>query len=982
MIDLDDGPNIYGVPPGADFPVALVSGLVTWGKRRRPEALARVTVFVNSARTRRRLITLFAEGPALLLPRVKLITEIGRDAVLTDIPSPVSSLRRRLELAQMVSKLLEVQSDLAPRAAAFDLAESLRALLDEMQGEGIAFDALHSLDVTDQSGHWARSLSFLKIIQSFLNENEDATLGSEARQRLAVMRMIGAWEKAPPPDPVILAGSTGSRGTTALLMEAVAKRPNGTVLLPGFDFDVPPTVWSSLVGASEAEDHPQFRFARLLERLGLSATDVHPWPESLAPDPARNRLLSLALRPAPVTDQWMNDGPLLGSMQEATKNVTLIEAPSQRSEASSIALILRNASENGRKAALVSPDRVLTRRVTAVLSRWGIVPDDSAGVPLGLTAPGRFLGQIAELMTGPITTAMLLALLKHPLVHTGSERGSHLLNTRELELWARKSGVAFIDETILGRWQSSRQRPDIEPWVAWLSRLLVSVPEPGIQTLADHQKQHFRLANAFASGPGQEGSGDLWEAVAGQTALDTLELLRREAPYGGRISSFEYETLIGSLFSQEEVRDSVSAHPRTMIWGTLEARVQGAELIVLAGLNEGTWPELPAPDPWLNRRMRKEAGLLLPDRKIGLSAHDFQQASAAEKIVLSRTIRDNDAEPVPSRWLNRFTNLLSGLVENGGPEALEEMRQRGKSWIRLAHELEAPLEMTEPAPRPAPVPPRDVRPKELPVTAIQRLIRDPYAIYSRYILGLKPLDPLIPDPGASLRGQILHRILEDYLGQKPEKDERSRFLGIVEDRLENEVPWPLIRQSWYARIERIADWFVSGEADRRKTSVFVAAELKGSLYFPEIDFRLNAIADRIDRMKGGDLVILDYKTGLVPTALEMEHFDKQLLLEALIAESGGFEGLERSPVDHVAHIGLGASMVFRKHQLEDTEEYRFATSTVKAGLVRLIQAMMSKDHGFTARRAARETRFDGDYDHLSRFGEWDMSQAPSRLYVG
>ena len=981
MIDLNDGPSVFAVPPGADFPAALVSGLLQWGKERSPEDLARVTVFVNSARTRRRLISLFAEGSTALLPRVKLITEIGRDAIYHDLPAAVSPLRRRLELSRMIAALLEAQPDVAPRSAVFDLSDSLSTLLDEMQGEGVPFEALLSLDVGDQSGHWARSLNFLKIVQSYLSHNAASAFGSEARQRIAVTRMIGEWETEPPPDPVIIAGSTGSRGTTALLMEAIARLPNGTVLLPGFDFDMPAPVWPMISGEFESEDHPQFRFAKLLRMLGMSPADVSCWPASIAPDPARNKLVSLAMRPAPVTDQWMNEGPSLGSMERATEGITLIEASSQRLEANSIALLLRDAAEAGRVAALVSPNRILTRRVTAMLKRWGIVPDDSAGIPLALTAPGRFLRQIAGIMTGPSTAAQLLALLKHPLTHSGSERGVHLLQTRDFELWVRRQGIAFVDGAVLERWYHTRKSSDAATWAFWLNGLLASIAEPGPRDLQDHVELHAILADGFSSGPGKDGSGDLWKTASGEAAKVSIEQLRHESVHGGEISSFEYETLIESLLSQVEVRDAVVPHSNVMIWGTLEARVQGADLVVLGGLNEGTWPELPAPDPWLNRQMRRQAGLLLPDRNLGLSAHDFQQASAAPKVVFSRAVKEDDAEPVPSRWLNRFTNLLSGLTENGGPEALEAMRARGKGWTRLARTLEMPQEMVAPSPRPAPIPPRDFRPTKLPVTAIQKLIRDPYAIYARYILQLKPIDPLVPDSGTSLRGQTLHKILEKHLRGTPSDDEKSRLMDVASDVLEEEAPWPLVRRSWYARLERVADWFVAGEAERQKTSEFVAAERKGAVFLPEIGFRLTAIADRIDRLENGDLAIIDYKTGSVPTASEMEYFDKQLLLEALIAEAGGFECLEASTVDHVAHIGLGSNPIYRRYELVDTDKHRFALPTVKAGLVRLIHGMMREDHGFTARRAARETRFDGDYDHLSRFGEWDMSQEPARLVV-
>jgi inactivated superfamily I helicase len=153
------------------------------------------------------------------------------------------------------------------------------------------------------------------------------------------------------------------------------------------------------------------------------------------------------------------------------------------------------------------------------------------------------------------------------------------------------------------------------------------------------------------------------------------------------MSAADFADLLGALLARGEVRDRDAPHPDIMIWGTLEARVQGADLVILGGLNEGTWPEAAKPDPWLNRKMRHDAGLLMPDRRIGLSAHDFQQAIAAPEVWLTRAIRSDDAQTVPSRWINRVTNMLSGLPETGGTEALDDMETRGKTWLAWAEEL-------------------------------------------------------------------------------------------------------------------------------------------------------------------------------------------------------------------------------------------------------------------------------------------------------
>ena len=493
------------------------------------------------------------------------------------------------------------------------------------------------------------------------------------------------------------------------------------------------------------------------------------------------------------------------------------------------------------------------------------------------------------------------------------------------------------------------------------------------------------MSEHLAAGSAADGSGGLWDKPAGRKALSVMNGLAREAGAGTLITATEFEALLRALLEGEEVRDPDAPHPDIMIWGTMEARVQGADLVILGGLNEGSWPEPPAPDPWLNRRMRAEAGLLSPERRIGLSAHDYQQAAAAPEVVFTRSVRDADAEPVQSRWLNRLTNLLAGLPETGGPEALAAMRDRGHRWVAWAKSLDKPSKPEPPSVRPAPCPPVAARPRELPVTAIQRLIRDPYAIYARYILRLRQLPPLNPRADAPLRGQIIHKIFDQFISGETEdlsRDPRGQLLATAARVLDTDVPWPMARQLWMQRIARVADWFLEQEALRSERASFLGAEVEGQLFFPEIEFTLTAHADRIDRVGDRGLAVLDYKTGTPPSAQTMEHFDKQLLLEALIAEAGGFKDIPAGPVDHVAYIGLGAKPVYPEHRLSDDDGVHFSPGSIRSGLIRLVQSYDERSRGYAARRAMQKLGFDGDYDHLARFGEWDETVTPIPEDVG
>ena len=962
-------PRIFGLPPGADYGRDLIDGLLGLAGRLAPEEFAKIEIYVNTRRMQRRLFSLFDDGPARLLPRIRLITDLALDPLAADMPLPVAPLRRRLELSVLLSDLLDRQPDLAPRSALFDLSDSLAALMDEMQGEGVTPDAISGLDVTDQSGHWVRALKFVQIVQRYFDVSQEPP-DQEARQRLVIERLVARWATKPPTHPIIVAGSTGSRGATALFMRAVAGLPQGAVVLPGFDFEMPDYVWDRFETALTGEDHPQFRFAKLLRDLDISHRNVAVW-HGQAKGNARNALVSLALRPAPVTDQWQSEGSKLVDLAGATKGLTIVVASSPRAEAEAIALRLRQAVSDGITAALITPDRMLTRQVAAALERWNITPDDSAGQPLPLSPPGRFLRHVADLFGERLTGEALLTLLKHPLTHSGEGgRSTHLLRTRELELQLRRYGPPYPDAESLRSWAARREKidPDCIGWIEWLIAALDGVEATGDRDLSSHVASHLQLANLFAAGPDGIGSGGLWDESAGREARRICDTLALHADAGGQLGTRDYAKLFGAVLDTGDVRDRDKGHPQVLFWGTLEARVQSADLVILGSMNEGSWPEAPKPDPWLNRKMRLDAGLLLPERRIGLAAHDFQQAIAGHEVWITRAQRSDAAETVPSRWINRLTNLLGGLKENDGPALLKKMKDRGDAWLSMAAQISAPKEPSAPALRPSPRPPVAARPKGLSVTQIKTLIRDPYAIYARHILGLNKLDPLTPEPDAPLRGIIVHEILERFVRDGPapnHPDARAKLLQIATEALDEFCPWPAYRVLWFARLERVIDAFLSDDIARRALATPEKFEERGEISLTGIDFELRGIADRIDRCANGDVILYDYKTGTPPSQKEQGRFDLQLLLLAAMTERGAFKGLGKARTEAAVYVGLGSDPKNIEAPLEE-----YPADKVWAEFHDLIGEWLRPQRGYTARLAHMKRGDGGNYDHLSRFGEW------------
>lgn len=977
MFDPSDAPHVFATSTGEDFSDVLVRGLLARMEKMDPFAIGRIKIVVNTRRTGRRLTALLSASGARLLPKIMPVAELALDPG-ADLPQPVTSMRRKLELSQLILKLLDANPDLAPRASAYALAQSLARLIDEMYEEDVSAEALIQQDFGELTAHWQRSLKVLSIITRYFGPEGTAELSPAALLDLQVRNMTRRWAENPPQDPILVVGSTGSRGTTFRLMQEVAKLPQGAIVLPGFDFGQPQPVWEMIL-RDRAEDHPQYRFARLCDVLGTTPKNVRHWlgaPQQTKHD----ALVSLALRPAPVSDQWIVEGPKLGDLVEATEGLSLIEAPSPRREALAIAALARDGVSKGQVTAIVTGNRELTRLITAELHRWGINADDSAGEPLAQSAAGRLLRHSAELLLGPARTEQMLILLKHPLVHAGAGRALHLDWTRDLELRLRREGKPYpeADEllSLIGRkagTEDEGQSAARKAWGAWVAGMLTGHGFNGKRHLSDHLAAHLALAEALSRGSmASEGAEPpLWTGTGGPLAKRILTELQRESGAGGILTSAEYRDLVTDILNGGEVRAEAEAHTGVRFWGTIEARIQGADVLVLAGLNEGSWPVHAAADPWLNRSMRKAVGLTLPERRIGLAAHDFQQAVTAPKVVLTRSVKDAAADTVPSRWLNRMVNLMSGLPETGA-EALRLMRERGKAWLDLAERIDQPPASARkpPAPRPAPAPPLEARPRQLSVTEIKTLIRDPYAIYAKHVLRLRPLDPLRPEPDARAQGTLIHSVMEGFL--KATREDPSRisldlFTQLVESSLLKAVPWPGVRHIWRGRLATNAEWIISEEVERRKYGVPDLIEDKLLWTVPGTGVTLVGKPDRVDRLEDGSYEVLDYKTGSVPSKKDIKHFDRQLMLLALMLE-GGAKGGQPMPVTKMTHVGLGSTPA---NALVKVEEYPL--SEVQAQLVALLSAYLDPAKGFAAHRAREGQRWSGDYDHLARMGEWTPS---------
>lgn len=1050
--------RVFSIPPGAQFLKTLASALCEGRLDEAfrydpsdPLSLANVTIFVPTRRSARVLRSEFVDllgGHSTILPVIRPLGETDDDSGYFDLVAPeemdlslpIGGTARLLELGRLIlawrnqlpKVVLDIHSEsplVAPAspADAIWLARALSELITAVETEERDWEDLKKLRTGEHALWWQLTAEFLSIASAFWPARlEELKRSSPARHQAAILR--GEAQRIAARDhkgPVIVAGSTGSVPAAADLIAAISGLPNGTVVLPGLDLSMPADQWA-MIGEHAVEglpepasrSHPQFGLWRLLPKLGVSRDDVRLLGE--VPDELlfRATAISQALVPAKATDRWNNwretaDPHRLG---QAFAEVSLIEAANEREEAVAIAIALRLALEEpGRnggesQAALITPDRMLARRVTAELARFGVIADDSAGSPLSGTPQGTITQLLLEATLRPGDPLAIVGLLKHPLLRLGLPSGDLSPAVEALEVLALRGGVGDMDISALEpllekqladqlddrhppRWRLSLA-PEAADKARDLARRLSRAVEPlagallrrrpdgrGLTarlTLSDWAARTGQALEAICVGENGNLAG-LWSGEAGERLAGLLaEVIETDGQM--EADGPQWIDIVMALTTGEAVKPRSLSHPRVFIFGTLEARLQSVDTMILGGLNEGSWPGQTVNNPFLSRTMKTDMGLEPPERRIGQLAHDFEMACGTRHLMLSRSLRQGSTPTVASRWLQRLLAL-------GGKSLADDLRRRGQQYRDWASAIDAG-ERQEQTRRPSPKPPAELQPTKYSFSEVGRLRRDPYSIYARRVLQLDPLAPFNQDPGASERGTLYHAIIDHYTreGHKPGSPAaREAMRRITEELFDATQLPPHIDQVWRPRFRQVAraflDWEIERAPDIRKTLTEAAAGWE----LERAGIRVTGIADRIDIKGSGQADLIDYKTGLNPSVSQARALlDPQLALEAAALTAGAFRDVGPLQPSDLIYVRLRPGDRFKPEKVNNEDANATARRQPKSALdlaqesleqlTRFVIALRTGQAGFASRLIPfMQGDFGGEYDHLARVAEWSTA---------
>ncbi|HWC92858.1 MAG TPA: double-strand break repair protein AddB, partial [Pseudolabrys sp.] len=972
------------------------------------------------------------QGEAAILPRIVPLGDIDADELIfaqaaasgdlaqaaLGLPETLSPFERRLLLAVLIVTWANTPAVRGAAgtplvantpAAAMALAADLAQLIDDMTTREVGwdkFDDLVRVERPDLDDYWKLSLRLLQVLRErwpqILHERGAIEPAARRDKLIAAETARLAASDA----PVIAAGSTGSMPATATLLAAIAQHPRGALVLPGLDTALDEPSWQAIAGGDgrlPAFGHAQFAMQALLKRIGVARTQVE---QLVAPKP-QDAFVSEVLRPADSTDQWQAaHANLAGPAAAAVSSITLIEAANAEQEALAVAIVLREAANTaGKTAALVTPDRALAARVLAALERWNVPVDDSGGDSLADTPAGVFARLTAEVALGGLPPVALLALLKHPLLRLGAPADAHLSAVAALERAVLrgprpKAGIAGLAHALstyrAGRAELHRNDPRrlvsegalaaAEGLVQALGEALapLALPAGDNLPLATLAARHRDCVVALAG-----DANKLNAAFAGKDgealALTFDEAIDTQAASQIAVAARDYPEFFHAALAARDLRMRERKGVRIRILGLLEARLQAIDRMVLGGLNEASWPPDVRSDPWLSRPMRLALGLDLPERRVGLAAHDFAQALGAKEVVLTRAAKSAGAPAVASRFLQRMAALA-------GAERWAAARRRGDFYLALAEALDAPSGKPHPVKRPEPSPPLEARPDKLSVTDIENWLRDPYTIYAKHVLDLHPLEAVATPPGAADRGSVIHEAIGKFtrhFAAGLPADPEQELIALGRQSFAHLEDYPEAKAFWWPRFLRIARWFAGWERERRPQLATVHGEIRGELKIPlgARVFTLSARADRIERRGDGAYAILDYKTGAPPTEPQVRTgLAPQLTLEAAILRGGGFadKGIAPGSVVEISYVRLRGGEPageLKNIDFKDRGDPNSFADAAKAKLTSIAGKFLTDGEPYRSLVHPMWQKHYGEYDHLARVKEWAASGGESEADV-
>jgi ATP-dependent helicase/nuclease subunit B len=976
--------NIYTL----DLRYPLLKAITLYLKEisKNPNDLSNHTVFLPTKRSSKILInTMYklSEKKAILLPKIIPIGDTDEDEILShdiktdndfDIKEAISPMERQFIFTQLVHQKLKTEGK--SYAKSYLLAKELIKLIDQLNYENIPFSKINKLSCEKYSKYWQENLKFLELITKFWPQilKEKNKLDIIERKNLLLAKQAETLKNKKNSGKIIAAGSTASLPSTANLLSQISNLENGIVILPGLNTYLPKEIQTQII-EEDLQNHPDYGMLKFLNKNSTTLNEVKDFKTLLTqptnkelgkniPDASRAILTANLNLPANHIHTWHN----LNLPKEAIKNLNILKTKTDQEEAKTIALIIRNAYENNEKILLITPNRTLAKMVRTELKKWDIDIDDSAGESAISSKPASLILSLTESILSDHSPFEFLNLIKHPLFKTSDKaKIIYTLDKKILRGIRPEPGLTGIKSRIETLRIHNDKKSELINFLENIETILSGLTRILKQSFLSLQEVINILISTIETLSPNINKDPKWPEIK-----EYLLNIQTDAENNiDEITPGEFKNLITQFLSSLTLRPKKEIEANLTILGPIEARLLKADTVIISSLNETSWPKETSTGPWLGRSMLDEIGLPRPERKIGLSAHDFNEFISSPKVYITRSEKTGGNLQIKSRFIEKLETIIEITGLNAHFKA-----QNKTNFINWQKKASVPKTFQS-ADRPKPNPPFSARPKALWATEIEKLMRDPYEIYAKKILKLKALDDIDKETNMADFGILIHSSLEEYT-QKIYSSENPDFTilkDIMNKKAIRQIPLHLLT-FWKPRIDKITNWFIEYEKTNHRKIKTSYSEKMGE-YPIDKHLTIKAKADRINILTNNKLEIIDYKTGRLPTEKELKAgYSPQLPIEGIIAKSGNFEFMNKTnyEIENLIYLELGSDKAKKTGGFEYLfkDDINIILDAANKGVIKLALTYFNEKSSspFIAHPHPAFAPKYSDYEHLSRTAEW------------
>ncbi|WP_342267999.1 PD-(D/E)XK nuclease family protein [Candidatus Tisiphia endosymbiont of Empis tessellata] len=911
---------------------------------------------------------------------------------------PITFLQERIILAEIIHNYPKLQFSITQ---SLQFCSTIAELFYQLACNDLSIDSVNEIEKMNPSKHWNVIYEFLK----YTHQQWKKQIGLLDRVNYQITMMEAEIARLKRADTnLIVAGIMGHNLISWNFLKNVANLPCGFIILP-------PISNRPLLEYDNPEEDYLYSLKKLLTILNKDLSDFQP----LGNEQQHHSILDQIIFEDIVNSGELDsrhDGakPIDNNRRAIEDDVTKFSSIDYKDlktsesidcikyfeledifqEAEQISLICKQYSD--KKIAIIVNNQTSKSFYCNFLTKYSLEFQDLLGDNLTKTLVSSLIISVSEILCNDFDIKKLFLLLKNPFINCKLVPKLELLMSGKNRFIRQPSHMLSLVE-----------KTNDDALIKWCKKLIDLLYINSGSSFVKILKSSIKIAEKLYP--------NIWyEQPATELSTFLSSLIKDNCDLTLSNKKCFPELLKSLMFSCKYFAHN--NYSKNIIIGKAEdLMLLKFDLVILADFNQGSLASSSAVNQWINEQTLKKLHiatgytihqyyfyLFLYNAQVIITRAKRQDSKAGllpsnlllklqfilQKSLISENyltyLSENNLVDVPNNVnmvesiITNPINISSNLQDdlkiigeiNSNPhceEVVESTKQSKKTYTNLDCLFAAKT-----------VPRNDVNllsyvsspifPEIISVTDIEMLVRNPYSFYAKKILNLRSKDMIGQEPKISEFGSFVHKVLEQYSKNydKLENNKVGLILEISNNILQNTILPAYTQKIWQIKFIPIAESFIEFDEKRRSDFQYVYSECRGEilLNIGGQELTIIGVADRIEVDELGAAVIIDYKTGSLPSKKDVEAgLSPQLIIEGLMLQEGGF-AMKVHSVKQVTYVKISSSKpIIQTLEIDLTKE---DLDRHKQGMMRVLEYyVMNKNFPYDIDLL----KYD-DYAHLAR----------------